>query len=324
MESVPANSSYNRQKNLRTILDTLRHRSGLTQRDLASLTGLQPSTVSNLVGLLRRNGFVNHMGRKPSGPDGGKRGVLLGPSPTGPGFLGISIGRRHMACTRVGLDGMMVPGPVVTYSQSASDLLSTLTHLIERSLDSFEACAVGIAVASIVHEGSVRASAGFGLEIANLAASVQDRLPDLDRIVVENDANCAAVTAEPNARSGALALVFNTDPHSIGGGLCMEQIYRGATGAAGELLPDGASDGSTDDLRCSTVVRFVDPSVVLLVVAPERRAGFASDHPLLMRELAGRNYRMVDYVECITAGAAELAYSRFIDAILQDRVREAA
>jgi glucokinase len=101
-----------------------------------------------------------------------------------------------------------------------------------------EACAVGVAVPSVVdfETGRVRSSVNVPLQDIPLREVLRERLGV--PVYVDNDATCAAL-AEAYDDGGALVarhLVMLTIGTGVGGGIVVHgRIYRGATGAAAEL-----------------------------------------------------------------------------------------
>ncbi|POQ99076.1 hypothetical protein AU468_10685 [Alkalispirochaeta sphaeroplastigenens] len=69
-------------ENLRTLLETLRASPAVSRADLSRATGLRPSTVTNLIRELSRQGWVLELGRGTPGAGGGKPSRLLSLDPS--------------------------------------------------------------------------------------------------------------------------------------------------------------------------------------------------------------------------------------------------
>ena len=83
-----------RELNRSILLQRLRVGPPLSRADLAAATGLNKTTVSNLVDELIADGFVREIGRDASG--GGRPGVLLELNPDGGWIIGAEFGVGHM------------------------------------------------------------------------------------------------------------------------------------------------------------------------------------------------------------------------------------
>ena len=159
----------------------------------------------------------------------GTRGMIEGR------YLGLDVGGTKVACAILE-DGGLQQGPVEPVEKGSTDeLVAQLVRLISDHDEDVRA--VGIGVPSIVEftTGRVRHSVNLPLGDVPLRALLDDRtgLP----VYVENDASCAAL-AEAFS-DGALVtphLVMLTIGTGVGGGLVLDgRLYRGATGAAGEV-----------------------------------------------------------------------------------------
>ncbi len=100
-----------------------------------------------------------------------------------------------------------------------------------------DAAAIGVGVPSVVEfaTGRVKSSTNVELEDLPLRTVLEERLDP--PVFVDNDANCAALAeAYDGAQLAVRDLVMITVGDGIGGGLVLGgRVYRGATGAAGEI-----------------------------------------------------------------------------------------
>ncbi|SIQ26980.1 ROK family protein [Alkalispirochaeta americana] len=221
-------------ENLRTLLETLRSSPAVSRADLSRSTGLRPSTVTNLVRELSRQGWVLERGRGTPGAGGGKPSRLLSLDPGRGRYISFFWTSRELTGVLVDCTGRVVssarrgcapevPGSSGAQSPSGEEFSSLLAGLARElqkgspggsSSGAGESRAVPIlgaalAVASVVTpEGNVRASADFPHDLENLPRLLRQALADslargdlaretvqLLPVVVENDANCIAFNA---------------------------------------------------------------------------------------------------------------------------------
>lgn len=150
-------------------------------------------------------------------------------------LIGVDVGGTKIAVAA--LDGATLGGArtEATDTRGGQELVEQLVAAIRAT---GEACAVGVAVPSVVdfESGRVRSSVNVPLQDVALREVLRERL-DVP-VYVDNDATCAAL-AEAHDDEGHLvarSLVMFTVGTGIGGGIVIGgRVYRGATGAAAEL-----------------------------------------------------------------------------------------
>ncbi len=150
-------------------------------------------------------------------------------------LIGVDVGGTKIAVAA--LEGATLQPPQVqsTDTRGGRELVEQLVRAIR---DAGEACAVGVAVPSVVdfETGRVRSSVNIPLHDIPLREVLRERLGV--PVYVDNDATCAAL-AEAYDDEGALVarhLVMFTIGTGVGGGIVIDgRVYRGATGAAAEL-----------------------------------------------------------------------------------------
>jgi glucokinase len=158
--------------------------------------------------------------------------------------LGVDIGGTKIAAAPIARDGR----PVADVARTPSDVrdegqfLAGLCADLLRAADSarsagLEVAAIGIGCAGTVarHTGTVVTSPNLPLRRVPVARIVGERLglP----VVLDNDANVAAFAeARVGAAAGLRHVVMLTLGTGVGGGLVLGgHVYRGGSGAAGEL-----------------------------------------------------------------------------------------
>jgi glucokinase len=150
-------------------------------------------------------------------------------------LIGVDVGGTKLAVAA--LDGATLQEPLIepTDLSGGQELVEQLVRAIGRA---GEACAVGVAVPSVVdfETGRVRSSVNVPLQDIPLREVLRERLGV--PVYVDNDATCAAL-AEAYDDEGLLIarhLVMLTIGTGVGGGIVIHgRVYRGATGAAAEL-----------------------------------------------------------------------------------------
>ena len=150
-------------------------------------------------------------------------------------LIGVDVGGTKLAVAA--LEGATMQRPQVepTDTRGGHELVEQLVQAIRRA---GEACAVGVAVPSVVdfETGRVRSSVNVPLQDIPLREVLRERVGV--PVYVDNDATCAAL-AEAYDDDGMLIarhLVMLTIGTGVGGGIVIHgRVYRGATGAAAEL-----------------------------------------------------------------------------------------
>lgn len=324
-----------RRTNLSRILHLLRRVGSASQAELALRTGLQPSTVSNLVRELRSGAYVVSLGRGASSDQGGKRPTLLALNGARGVYVGLLWEAGAVAWTVVDLagDGRASASAGARYetlgaSQTPEEVL---TELVRRATDDVPddvpILGVGLAVGSIVdRDGAIRPSADFSWTVREPGLTLR-RLFGVDEVVpvvVENDANCVALSAvrrrighgDDSTSESLVAALITDAPLSAGVGLLIDdRLIRGRTGSSGELLPAGG-DHSIDDVdrALAAALRLMDPDEVVLA-RPETVS--LSELPRSRDALGDAPLYEVDPVSSVLDGAIELAFRASVHHIVQ-------
>lgn len=151
-------------------------------------------------------------------------------------FVGVDVGGTKVAAAAL-VDGRLgEPRIEPTDTGEAAALVEQIVAGIE-AVRTPGAAAVGIGVPSVVEfaTGRIRTSVNIPLADLPLRALLSDRigLP----VYVENDGSCAALAeAYDEGRLTCPDLVLFAVGTGVGGGMVLNgRLYRGATGAAGEL-----------------------------------------------------------------------------------------
>lgn len=150
-------------------------------------------------------------------------------------FIGVDVGGTKVAAAL--LEGTSMSEPVVEPTDVSGEeaLLDQIAALVKRL---GPADAVGVGVPSVIDHaaGAVRHSVNVPLHRVPLRDLLADRLGV--PVCIDNDATVAALAEahDDDLRPVADSLVMFTVGTGVGGGIVLGgRIYRGATGAAGEI-----------------------------------------------------------------------------------------
>jgi glucokinase len=169
-------------------------------------------------------------------------------------LIGIDVGGTKLAAARLTAAELSAERVVPTEKRSSAALIDQMVAVIEE-LRTPDVAAVGVGVPSVVSfaTGTVRTSVNIPLHGVPLREVLRQRLAL--PVFVDNDATCAALAeAHDGDKLVVHDLVMFTVGTGVGGGIVIGgRVYRGATGAAGELghtllgvdLRDGAPAAPT-------------------------------------------------------------------------------
>ena len=224
------------------ILELLWHRKEITRADLARETGLARSTVSDLVGRLLDTDLVVESGDAPS--SGGRKPVILRFQDDARRILGVDLGATHVAVTLTDLRGHMLHWAEESFPvrDDPDGACATTVRMCEEALDALpgsrdKLIGLGIAVPAPVEfdaedqlsEVVMPAWAGHtGLRHVAEQLGVPLR--------IENDANVGALAEAWWGGVDEGDFTFIKIATGVGSGSIIGgEIYRGATGVAGEI-----------------------------------------------------------------------------------------
>jgi len=151
-------------------------------------------------------------------------------------LIGIDVGGTKLSVGSLHDGKLDGPQVIPTAVASAQALMDEIAGAVE-AVRSGETAAIGIGVPSVVEFATGRVKSTVNLELADvlLRTVLQERL-ELP-VFVDNDATCAALAEAYDGTDMAVQnLVMITVGTGVGGGLVLGgRVYRGATGAAGEI-----------------------------------------------------------------------------------------
>lgn len=151
-------------------------------------------------------------------------------------LIGVDVGGTKLSVATLQAGRLGARHKFPTAAASADALIEEIVDAVE-TVRSRETAAVGIGVPSVVEfaTGRVKWSVNVRLADVPLRSVLEKRLAL--PVFVDNDGNCAALAeAHDGARMAVRNLVMIAVGTGVGGGLVLGgRVYRGATGAAGEL-----------------------------------------------------------------------------------------
>lgn len=227
----------------RIVLNLVWKRRQVSRAEMARVTGRSRSTISEAVGRLLGTGLVAEVGSGES--RGGRRPILIGFQDDAGVILGIDVGATHISVILTDLRGNTLawrerPHPVRTDPKGAEALITALGEvcLAEWNGERSRLMGIGVAVPSPVDPRSPDRVLGRVLP-AWRGHSLLDRLNSVFDVpvFVDNDANLGAMAEHWWGEAvGIDDFVYLKVATGVGAGLMIGgEIYRGATGVAGEI-----------------------------------------------------------------------------------------
>lgn len=295
----------------------------LSRSELAAGLGLYSSTVSIRTKELIEIGLLRESGPGASGAQGGRKTTLLELDP-GYGLFGaIYLGHKRLqaALFDPGLNQTGFTEAAMTDGALPS-LLRKMTAWMKAESGSLALRAVGTAVSSVVSEaGAVDASSHFAKSLPELPRILTEEIPQAEQIQ-DNDANLAARIdlnlLEGGPRSLLHLLVFESIP-TVGSGLVLNgTLYRGPTGAAGELdeaiFPLNGADGEELARLGCLMGRYLNIEALFVSgeLAPEKRSRLEAALKQFNPEFP---FRFIDDQRWVEKGAALAAMQKHIKTI---------
>ncbi|MCW2544609.1 MAG: family transcriptional regulator [Frankiales bacterium] len=234
-----------RATNLGLILDTLRLGGALSRTDIVQRAGLSRATVSSLLTELSERRLVRDAVGAPRPGTGGRPPRAVELEPSAAAAVGIDIGRTHVRAVVADLSLTVLAEAheridVPEHPQETLDLVVATTErlLAESGLTRADLLGVGVGLPGPVDSSSGRLGSSTILPAwvgLAPAAELERRLHT--PVLIENDANLGALAeALLGAGRGSQVLAYIKVAAGVGAGLVVAgQLFRGASGAAGEI-----------------------------------------------------------------------------------------
>jgi glucokinase-like ROK family protein len=225
------------------ILNLIRWEGPLSRTDLAQLTGLSIPTVSSIVDYLHAERLAQDLGQGDS--RGGRRPQLFGFDPRVRYIVGLSLAKTMLTAALLDLDGNILTRreQVIEVVNRPDEGVQQIVEAVEglmagETLAKEEIAHLGISVPGVVDpdDGTLIISSPMQWHDVPLGQQLAGRFDW--PVLVEND-GIAAAWAERQIGTGqgcSDMVVFLGCETGVGSGVIINgQIYRGATGTAGEI-----------------------------------------------------------------------------------------
>ena len=241
--------------NERIVLNLVRLNKIISSSDLVRITGMQPSTIFNILRDLTENSHVLNLGKGDSTEKGGKKPYLWGLNRDALYAIGIDIEIGQLTTVVLDFSSEIVCKKVkkIESSKKLNELVDQIVKAVneiisEAHIDSGKVLGLGIAVAGIVNSGS-------GV-IVMTDVLPEVTVPFLDAVnkvfnfsvFLENNANASVVgekwigVAKDSKNCLNVLIEFDKGVSGLGIGLLInEELYRGSSYSAGEIniaMPD--------------------------------------------------------------------------------------
>ena len=233
--------SFNRSLVLRTIYE----QRSISRADVARLTGLTRTTVSDLVAEVIGDGLVEETGRGPS--SGGKAPILLRVVDDARLLIGLDLGDKVFRGALVDLRGKILRSLEVESEGSGEGALERAFRLVDTLLRGagHQVLGIGIGTAGVIDTtvGTVVHAVNLGWRDLPLGALLRARtgLP----VYVVNDSQATALAEHVFGGFGGANLAVVKVGQGVGAGLVIDgHLYQGDGFGAGEIghttaRPDG-------------------------------------------------------------------------------------
>ncbi len=233
-----ATHQQTRTFNQQLVLRALHDHSPLSRADLARLTGLTRTSVSDLVGSLIDEGLIEEVGRGRS--RGGKSPILLRVAPDGRHLIGLDLGEAQFSGAVVNLRGEILRSIDLPLNGRHGDATVELVfELVDalRADDRSPLLGIGIGAPGVIDTstGTVRWSVNLDWAELRLGPLLEERFEV--PVVVANDSHAAAL-AELTffRRPRPNNLVVIKVGRGVGAGIILNgQLFQGDGYGAGEF-----------------------------------------------------------------------------------------
>ncbi|NOX89627.1 MAG: ROK family transcriptional regulator [Calditrichaeota bacterium] len=235
--------------NARLVLNLIREHKVISGADLAKITGMRPSTISNILRELKSKNLIVNLGKGESTDKGGKRPYLWGLNDEASYVLGVDVELGEITAVVLKLNGESVFKHVYKTEQTSDiqvivDQIVNVVHdsVKKARIDMEHILGLGVAVAGVVN--SVR---GVVIETdispkMNIPLKAYLGKHFNFPMVIENNANAAAIGAKwvgsaKDVQNFIIVLVeLHCDVGGMGIGLVLDgELYHGANYCSGEL-----------------------------------------------------------------------------------------
>lgn len=237
-----ADQALVRELNLSLVLRLIHNEAPLSRSQIAQITGLNKSTVSNLVDFLLHQRVIHETGINSVGA--GRPARLLEINPLAGGIIGAEFGVDFVAVALTDFTGRVLwrKDEATHPTDGQEQTLAQTVDLIKKAISFSKKQSLSIIGLGVATPGTVSLEDGMLIFAPNLQwrnvplRSFFNEQTGLD-VFVENDANAAAVAEHLfGAARKSNDFIFVFAGIGIGGGLFLDgDLHRGNIGYAGEI-----------------------------------------------------------------------------------------
>lgn len=229
-------------QNRSTVLQILRSRKRISRREIASLSGLTPSTITYIIRDLLEKGLVVETGQFAG--QKGRRAIALEINPDSCFVVGVRLARNYTVCGLFNLEARLLYSERVEIESlgNVDNVMTAMKDMIRSTLEkggvADKVIAIGIAAPGplSVREGKITFVSNFpGWRNIPIREIIQNEFNI--KTVIQHDAHAAAL-AEKWFGVGQEAdnLVYVAAGRGVGAGIIINgRIYYGSSGMAGEI-----------------------------------------------------------------------------------------
>ncbi len=235
--------------NVRLVLNLIREHKEISGARLAQITGMRPSTISNILKELVEKVLIVNLGKGESTIKGGKRPFLWGLNEKSNYIIGLDIEIGEITALLSNINGKIlyqkihvteVVDDLEIFSLQIKKVVESL--ILENNIDSKDILGMGIAVAGIVdnRHGIIKVSDILSEQDIPLLESIEGYF-DFP-IIIENNANAAALGTKwvgaGKQNDNFITVLMELHKHIGGLGLGIiinKNLYHGSSYCAGEL-----------------------------------------------------------------------------------------
>jgi len=235
--------------NARLVLNLIRENKVISGAELAKITGMRPSTISNILKELKAKNLIVNLGKGESTEKGGKRPYLWGLNQDAAYVVGVDVELGEITTAILKLNGESIYKNVFKTQKTGDvkEIIKQIEQTINQSLskakiNTEDVLGIGVAVAGVVD-----AKNGIVMETditqqlnIPFRSLLEKKFPY--PLVIENNANAAAIGAKwvgsaRDAKNFIIVLVeWDCNVGGMGIGLVLNgELYHGANYCAGEL-----------------------------------------------------------------------------------------
>ena len=244
------------KKNLQ-ILDTIRKKGPIARAEISRLIGLNIVTVTSYVDQYIKKGVIKEVGIDVS--SGGRKPTLVDLNPDAVFLIGVGLNIVDMIAVLCNLKGEIIYSvkkerPIMPGEALVNNMVDLVEELIKKSkVDTGKVHGIGIGIPGIFNRetNSVRWPVGLLEQDLSITVSIHGIFEEKFGIptFVDNDANAAVFGEDWYGKGLDVQHAIYLYSANGCGFLINGQIYRGATGCAGEWLFEEQDDAQGSVLQ---------------------------------------------------------------------------